>query len=122
MLGLSQPENRTSDILAYISQKYDLSLEQLMVAEEYQRKFEFTGKAYWYAGVVDTKNGDIYKLMVDLEDGSIIEDIYAVQQADQNAFATKYGKLEPQLFDLVYLAVYSGDTCSDGYCSIRTSK
>ncbi len=67
------------------------------------------GGAYWAVSALDTgkAGGGWYKVMVDLDSGMVVDDIEAVEQAEEAARATRYDKLDPALAER--LAILGSD-------------
>jgi hypothetical protein len=84
--------------LGYLSAREAVPIERLLVGDQHREEYKLLGRAFWAVSVLDTENQTWHQLMVDLENGAIVEDIAAVERAEQSAYREKYGKLEPALF------------------------
>jgi len=89
----------TQGALKHIAEREGVATDQLVVANQHRREYELLGRAFWAITVLDIKNGQWYNVMVDLADGSFVDDVEAIEQAGQEAHRVKYGKLEPALFE-----------------------
>lgn len=94
------PSAEAQIALRYISEQYDIPVEELIIANEHDRQYAELGRAF-RAFVVMEPQGKrrFFDLLVNLEDHTVVEDIAAVEQAEQDARRQKYGKLEPALYD-----------------------
>lgn len=97
--GFSQYSRETQAILDYISQREEIPVDQLMVAAEYQREYPTLGKNYWFVTVADAKSGVIYKVMMDLNDNTFIDNVWFIDKEEESALFAQYGKLEPSLYE-----------------------
>jgi hypothetical protein len=85
--------------LRYVAEKYDIPIERLAVANEHHREYAELGRAFRAFSLFDLADGRFFKLLVDLEDHTVVEDVAAIQQAEDEAHREKYGKLHPALYE-----------------------
>lgn len=84
---------------AYIAQRYSIPLENLQIHADHPTEFLALQRKFQVVTLVDNSpNGQIYKLMVSLADGEVIEDPSALYTAEAQAYAAHYGKLHPALY------------------------
>jgi hypothetical protein len=106
----SVPE--TQLVLKYVSERENVPVGQLVVVNQYQRDYEMLDKSFWSVTLLDTQHdgaGAWHRVLVDLADGSVVDDAEAIEQAERAAHRTRYGKLEPALFERLE-ASKPGDT------------
>ena len=85
--------------LDYVSKKYDIPVDQLMILNEIQLEYAELGRSFIAFAVYDQKSQQTFKLAVDRKDGSVVDDISSLQKAVDEANQAKYGKLEPALYE-----------------------
>jgi len=89
--------------LQYVSQTYDIPIEELFVTTKTQRHFPYINKRIWCVCMHMKKPRwhegirSAYTVCMDL-DGNIV-DISKLREQDQKAYREKYGKLNPPLYD-----------------------
>ena len=93
--------SETQRALEHIASTRGIPLEQLEVGNQHQRDYPSLGKSYWAVVAIDLRTADSIYVLVDLSDGSIIDDPSTIEQAERQARFDRYGKLEPALFDLL---------------------
>ena len=81
----------------YLLQKYAIPAQRLVLAGEHDRTYPRLGRTYRAFSFLDTRQRHIYKLMVDISTGMVVEDIESVESEEQDAALAYYGKLEPTL-------------------------
>ncbi|MFB3889582.1 MAG: S8 family serine peptidase [Candidatus Bathyarchaeia archaeon] len=89
--------------LDWLSRTYGLPREQLTVANELSRTYSLLGKTVWTGKIMNTVTGKVYAVTLD-ERGSVV-DLSAIREANKAAFAQRYGKLHPALYDYLQGAV-----------------
>jgi hypothetical protein len=89
----------TQRALQYVAEREGIPVEQLVVANQNRQEYEQLGRVFWALKLLDTESGRWHNLFVDLSDGSFVEDVEAIEQAERAAHRAKYGKLDPSLFD-----------------------
>ena len=85
--------------IAYVAETYDLEPDVLAVGEGHDFVLPLTGKQFWRAVVMYPAAGQVYDVAIDPE-GEIV-DAAALRREESRAYAAKYGKLDPQLYDLL---------------------
>jgi hypothetical protein len=96
----STPSEAANLALEYITLRNNLSMETLVITADRTIHYPSLGGAYQVLTILDTSpGGEVYKLLVDLSNGQIIEDISAVRDAEKQAYLSKYGKLELILYE-----------------------
>ena len=90
----------TLKALEYIAAREGIPVESLLVVNQHQQEYAALGKAFWAVTALENKkDGKWYTVMIDLGDGSFVDDIEAVERAEELARQAKYGKLEPALYE-----------------------
>ena len=92
------PETRIA--LDYIGTREGIPVERLFPVNQHQREYGALGKTFWYVKALDRESHHIYTAMVDLSDQSPVE-LEDIERAQREALEVKYGKLEPQLYELL---------------------
>lgn len=91
----------------YVADQYSVSTDDLTMSAGEVISFPLLGLSYEYY-VVMPKLADskvpIVSLLVDPATGAIETDVNAIQQKEDEAYAAKYGKLHPTLFDRLQTA------------------
>ncbi len=90
------PEDK---ILQQVAGDQGVSLDNLQLATLEQVKFRLTGLTLYQAKVIDSKSGQIYGLVVDGE--GEVQELEAVLQAEGAAYDAQYGRLAPELYDML---------------------
>ena len=91
--------------LNYVSERYSIPIENLLVVNEHTRRYPLSGRTFQAVTLLDTRNPDKfgykfeYSLLIDLSTRSIEEDLAAIQAAEDAAYLAKYGKLQPALYE-----------------------
>lgn len=86
--------------LAYISKRENIPIEALIVAADHPTEYPALGRKFQVVTLMDTRpEGQVYKLLVDLTNGRIEEDISALLSAEAQAHQARYGKLETALYE-----------------------
>ena len=85
--------------LEYISQKYDISISSLVIANEHTREYPDLGRTFRAFTLLELENNRFFDLLVDSNNLAIEEDVNAIRQANQAAHQAMYGKLDPVLFE-----------------------
>jgi hypothetical protein len=92
------PETRIA--LDYIATREGIPVERLFPVNQHQREYGALGKTFWYVKALDRESHHIYTAMVDLSDQSPVE-LEDIERAQREALEAKYGKQEPQLYELL---------------------
>ena len=83
---------------AYISQRERIPVEALDIDYDQLTEYPALGRQFQVVTLVNTRQpGHAYKLLVDLQDGHVVEDISALLKTEARAHQAKYGKWS-QLF------------------------
>lgn len=84
--------------LAYIANRDGIPPEALTVAFDHPTEYLALERRFQVVALLDTRQeGGIYKLLVDLDNGQVEEDISALLAAEAQAHQARYGKLQPAL-------------------------
>ncbi len=90
-------QTKSEKALEYISQKYAIPKEQLMIVNEKEANFPLSNQKIWSVKILDTKTKEAYS--VDLDEAGNIADIKAVKTLEQAKYREKYGKKEIELHE-----------------------
>jgi hypothetical protein len=93
------PSTDLQKALVYIASRDGIPVERLTVINQQQLKYPMLDKTYLAIKAYDLKGLGEYQVLMDFEDGSFVDDISEVEQAEREAGLAKYGKLEPILYD-----------------------
>lgn len=86
--------------LAYVSERENIPIEALIVAADHPTEYPALGRKFQVVTLMDTRpEGQVYKLLVDLTNGKMEEDISALLAAEAQAHQARYGKLEAALYE-----------------------
>ncbi|MEA2033119.1 MAG: S8 family serine peptidase [Euryarchaeota archaeon] len=99
--------------LQHVSQTHGIPVEQLRIAHKTQAYYRLTDQKFWCAKVVDKKSDKGYEVHMDL-DGNIVEDIRKAEKEEQEAYANKYGKLAPDLYERLQKVTDPNETIKVG--------
>lgn len=84
--------------LEYIATRDGIPVEALIIQDDHPTEYRSLGRTFQVVTLLDTRpEGKIYKLLVDLADGRIEENISALLDAEAQAYQSQYGKLQPAL-------------------------
>ena len=89
----------TQKALQHIAEREGVSIEPLVVVNQQRREYQSLGRIFWAVRVLDTQNDRWYDVLLDLDDGSFVDDVEPIAEAEQEAHRARYGKLEPALFE-----------------------
>jgi len=78
----------------YISEKYDIPKEDLMILGETNATYRLIDENIWCAKILDKENHKIYGISID-ESGKIVNE----SKYQEKELNSKYGKLEPTLYE-----------------------
>lgn len=96
-LAFSEAAQKAS---AYIAQREGIPVEALTIASDHPTEYPALGRKFQVVTLVDTRfDGEVYKLLVDLSNGQIEEDIFALLAAEAQAYQARNNKLEPALYE-----------------------
>lgn len=103
---LELPQFAREIALNYVAN--DLQVDKSLITIEYEEALTFPALDRRFARFTIVYNleqkFEVYKLLVDLEDGHVEEDIGVLRQAEAQANEAIYGKLEPILYDRLQTA------------------
>jgi hypothetical protein len=98
----SAPSEAARKALAYIAGRKGIPSQALIVADDYSTEYPALGREFQVVTLLDTRpEGQIYKLLVDLADGRIEENLSSLQAAEAKSNQSRYGKLQPALYERV---------------------
>lgn len=84
--------------LEYIAKRDGIPVEALIVQDDHPTEYPSLGRKFQVVTLLDTRpDGQVYKLLVDLADSRIEENISALLDAEAQAYQSQYGKLQPAL-------------------------
>jgi len=94
------PSEAAQKALEYIAKRENVPAEALTVAADHPTEYPALGRKFQVVTLLDDRpEGQIYKLLVDLADGRIEEDVSALLAAEAKAHQARYGKLELALYE-----------------------
>ena len=95
-----QPSVEAQKALLYISEREHIPIESLLIINDFERGYPFTGRSFRAVTILDirTEDGQEFKVLVDLADGHIEEDVNVVEATEKAAYEAKFGKIHPTLF------------------------
>ena len=88
-----------TEVLTYIASRENVPVEYLEIAYVTQTHFELLGRDFWAVKVTSSSNEQVYGVWVDMRDGSFVDDIETIRQAEKEAYRAQYGKLEVALYE-----------------------
>lgn len=86
-------------VLRYVAEREGIPFSDLTVANQGRHELPLLGKTYWTIKAYDTVNDRLYMAMVDLDDGSFVDDLSTIQRAEGEARHALYGNIEPQFYE-----------------------
>ena len=95
-----------------VAMDHNLSPGRLQASDVVQLTFPTTGTVIYTAKLVDPETGATYQAAIDTEGKAV--DANAVATQEEKAKVAKYGKIDPQLYDLMS-KMESGAVLSDFY-------
>jgi hypothetical protein len=94
------PSKAALHALEYIDKKYGIPAGALMIQDDHPTEFPELGRKFQVVTLIDNRSGGrIYKLLVDLASGEVVENSSALLDAEAQAYQLHYGKLDPGLYD-----------------------
>lgn len=94
------PSEAAQKALEYIAKRENIPTEALTIAADHPIEYPALGRKLQVVTLLDDRpEGQIYKLLVDLADGRIEEDVSALLAAEAKAHQARYGKLELALYE-----------------------
>ncbi len=104
------PSDAARKALAYIAKREGIPIESLETVADHRSDYPALGRQFQVVTVLDTRTqGQVYKLLVDLRNGRVEEDISALLAAEARAHQARYGKLQPTLYERLQ-GLKDGDT------------
>ncbi len=96
----SGPSQAAQTALTYIAKREGIPTDALRIAADHRTEYPNLGRKFQVITLVDTRpQGQVYKLLVDLQSGHIEQDVSALLAAEAQAYQTRYGKLQPALYE-----------------------
>lgn len=85
----------------HVAEQQAIPIEELQVAGSETLHFPMLGRTYQHVVVVHSQAGatQVYTVLVDPATSQVEIDVDAVRKAEAAAYVTKYGKLEPALYE-----------------------
>lgn len=97
---LPGPSQAAQAALAYIATREGISTGALRIVADHPTEYPNLDRQFQVVTIWDTRpQGQIYKLLVDLQSGRIEEDVSALLAAETRAHESRYGKLQPALYE-----------------------
>jgi len=96
-----QPPSPAAQIAtAHIANRESIPVAVLTVAAEYPVEYRNLERQFHMVTLLDTRpeSFKVYKLLIDLADGRVEENVYALRDAEAQAYQARYGKLTPTLY------------------------
>ncbi len=103
-LPLPVIETYTRVALEYVAKRDGVSLNDLLVAHENRCEYPLLGRQFMAFTIFDRTARRDFHLLVDLEDGSVVDDVEAIERAEARARRLNYGKLHPLLYERLQTA------------------
>ena len=96
------PQAKTA--LQYIVDREGVFVSDLIVSNELPIEYPTINKQYMAIKIYNRVDFKTYRLFVDLDDNSVIDDVTAIERAEAEARYEKYGKLDPVLYERLQTA------------------
>ena len=94
------PSEAAQQALAYIVQREGIPVEALVIVADHPTEYPASGREFQVVTLLDTRpEGQPWKLLVDLTNGRMEEDISTLLVAEARAHQARYGKLQPSLYE-----------------------
>ena len=84
--------------LEYIARHESIPLDDLLVAHQHQCEYPLLGRRFMSFTIFDRTARRDFRLLVDLNDSSVVDNVASIEQAEVEARHTKYGKPHPLLY------------------------
>lgn len=100
------PTPSPHDVLAlrYVAQRHGIPLENLAIGQTHRRDYFFLDRRYDAYTILERGDSRAFRLMIDSNDDSVVEDIGAVERADAAARQKRYGKYDRLLYERLQTA------------------
>lgn len=97
--------------IAYVANREGIRAETLTIVNEYPITFPSLGRQFHLVTILDNHSEEVqvYKLLVDLADGRIEDNIHALRILESQAHQKLYGKLEKVLFERLQTMADTGE-------------
>jgi len=93
------PSPQARIALQHIADREGIPLANLLIANEHPCGFPLLGRQFVALTIFDQVGHRSFKLLVDLKDGNVVDDVAAMEQAEAEASRANYGKLQPALYE-----------------------
>lgn len=90
--------------LQYVAQHWGIPLGNLKIGQTHRRDYLSLDRHFSAYTILERGTSREFRLMIDLSDGSITEDIGAVDRADAEARQKRYGKFDRPLYERLQTA------------------
>jgi hypothetical protein len=90
--------------LQYIANREDVPLDNLLIAHQHRREYPLLERKFMAFTIFDRTACRDFHLLVNLKDGSVVDDVEAIERAEAEARRAKYGKLHPLLYERLQTA------------------
>jgi len=98
------PSQAAQAALIYIAKQASIPVDVLRIVADHPTEYPNLGRQYQVVTVLDTRpQGQVYKLLVDLRNGRVEEDVSALLAAEARAHQIRYSKLQPALYERIHL-------------------
>lgn len=97
-------EGQARTALQYIAKREDIPLDNLLITHQHRRGYPLLGRQFMAFTIFDRAARRDFYLLIDLDDGSVVNDVVSVEQAEAEARRAKYGKLHPLLYERLQTA------------------
>lgn len=99
-LSQHAPSTAAQKALLYIANRESVPTDTLTVVADHPTEYPALGRRFQVVTLLDTwPDGQVHKLLVDLADGRVEENISDLLAAEAQAHQSRYGKLEPALYE-----------------------
>lgn len=89
------PSAEAQKALSYIAQRKGIPTQALTVVAEHHTTFPISERKFRAVTILDTRSsGQFFKLLVDMNDGRVEEDLAALRDAEEKAYLQRYGRLQ----------------------------
>ena len=94
------PSQAAQVVLAYIANREGIPVDILRVIGDHPTEYPNLGRQFQVVTALDARpQGQVYKLLVDLQSGRIEEDVSALLAAEARAHQSRYSKLQTVLYE-----------------------
>jgi len=96
-MGRHQNATFVHAMVRHVAQAHHIRADRLKVGHETSTALPLTGRTLYLAKILDTTTGRTYSVAAD-ETGTLV-DAGSLRDAERRAYAARYGKLSPRLFE-----------------------